>query len=83
MLDEILRLSHEEMAQEELAKARTILRVIGPYDKETVQGHARKLGFFTAIAGDVGFEDRYLASLQKLTPADLRRVAAQYLRVSN
>jgi len=83
MLDEILRLSHEEMAQEELAKARTILESDRVYDKETVQGHARKLGFFTAIAGDVGFEDRYLASLQKLTPADLRRVAAQYLRVSN
>jgi len=79
----ILRLSHEEMAQEELAKARTILESDRVYDKETVQGHARKLGFFTAIAGDVGFEDRYLASLQKLTPADLRRVAAQYLRVSN
>ncbi len=83
MLDEILRLSREEMAQEELAKARTILESDQVYDKETVQGHARKLGFFTAIAGDVGFEDRYLASLQKLTPADLRRVAAQYLRVSN
>ena len=83
LLDEILRLSREEMAQEELAKARTILESDRVYDKETVQGHARKLGFFAAIAGDVGFEDRYLASLQKLTPADLRRVAEQYLRVSN
>ena len=83
MLDEILRLSREEMPQEELAKARTILESDRVYDKETVQGHARKLGFFAAIAGDVGFEDRYLAGLQKLTPADLRRVAAQYLRVSN
>jgi zinc protease len=83
MLDEILRLSREEMPQEELAKARTILESDRIYDKETVQGHARKLGFFTAIAGDVEFEDRYLSSLQKLTPADLRRVAAQYLRVSN
>jgi zinc protease len=83
MLDEILRLSHEEMAQGELAKARTILESDRVYDKETVQGHARKLGFFAAIAGDVNFEDRYLASLQKLSPADLRRVAAQYLRVSN
>jgi zinc protease len=83
MLDEILRLSREEMAQEELAKARTILESDRVYDRETVQGHARKLGFFAAIAGDVNFEDRYLAGLQKLTPADLRRVAAQYLRVSN
>jgi zinc protease len=83
LLDEILRLSREEMAQEELAKARTILESDRVYDKETVQGHARKLGFFAAIAGDANFEERYLSSLQKLTPADLRRVAAQYLRISN
>ena len=83
LLDEILRLSREEMAQEELAKARTILESDRVYDKETVQGMARKLGFFSAIAGDPNFEERYLASLQKLTPTDLRRVAAQYLQVSN
>lgn len=83
LLDEILRLSRVEMAQEELAKARTILESDRVYDKETVQGHARKLGFFAAIAGDANFEEGYLSSLQKLTSADLRRVAAQYLRVSN
>src|SRR5205814_646266 len=53
------------------------------YDKETVQGYARKLGFFAAIAGDVHFEEHYFERLQKLGPADLKRVAARYLRVSN
>jgi zinc protease len=82
-VEETLRLSLEEVGPEELAKAKTILESDRVYDKETVQGYARKLGFFAAIAGDPDFEERYLAALQKTTAADLRRVAARYLRVSN
>jgi zinc protease len=83
VLEETLRLSLEEVGPEELAKAKTILESDRVYDKETVQGYARKLGFFAAIAGDPDFEERYLAVLQKTSAADLRRAAARYLRVSN
>lgn len=83
VLDEILRLAVEEVRPEELAKAKTILESDRVYDKETVQGYARKLGFFAAIAGDPDFEEGYLAALHKATAADLRRVAADYLRVAN
>jgi len=83
VLDEVFRLVHEDLPPEELAKARTILESDRVYDKETVQGYARKLGFFSAIAGDPNFEERYLAALQKTTASDLRRVAAQYLRSAN
>jgi zinc protease len=83
VLDEVLRMTFEEVPPEELAKAKTILESDRVYDKETVQGYARKLGFFSAIAGDPNFEERYLAALQKTTAADLRRVAAQYLHAAN
>ncbi len=83
ILDEILRLTLEEVRPDELAKAKTILESDRVYDRETVQGYARKLGFFAAIARDPDFEERYLAALQKTTAADLRRVAAQYLRLPN
>ena len=83
VLDEILRLTFEEVPTEELAKAKTILESDRIYDKETVQGYARKLGFFSAIAGDPNFEEYYLAALQKTTAADLRLVATQYLRTAN
>jgi zinc protease len=83
VLDEVLRMTFEEVPPEEMAKAKTILESDRVYDKETVQGYARKLGFFSAIAGDPNFEERYLAALQKTTAADLRRVAAQYLRTAN
>ena len=83
MLDEVARLAFEEIPAEELAKAKTILESDRVFDKETVQGYARKLGFFSAIAGDPNFEERYLAALQKTTAADLRRIAAEYLRPSH
>jgi zinc protease len=83
VLDEILRLGRQEITPAELAKARNILESDRVYDKETVQGYARKLGFFAAIAGDVAFEERYFERLGKLGPADLKQVAATYLRVSN
>ncbi len=82
-LDEVLRLGRENLSPEEIAKARTILESDRVYDKETVQGYARKLGFIASIAGDLGFEERYFERLHKITAPDLRRVAAQYLRVSN
>ena len=83
VLDEISRLAFEEIPAEELAKAKTILESDRVFDKETVQGYARKLGFFSAIAGDPNFEERYLAALQKIAAADLRRVASEYLRTGN
>ncbi len=83
VLDEVARLAHEDVPADELAKAKTILESDRVFDKETVQGYARKLGFFSAIAGDPNFEERYLAALQKTTAADLRRIAADYLRPAN
>jgi zinc protease len=82
-LEQIHRLAFEEVPSDELAKAKTILESDRVYDRETVQGYARKLGFFSAIAGDPNFEERYLAALQKATVADIQRVATQYLRTSN
>ena len=83
VLNDVLRLAFEEIPAEELAKAKTILESDRVYDKETVQGYARKLGFFSAIAGDPNFEERYLAALQRISAADVRRVAGEYLRTSN
>jgi len=81
LLDETLRLAREEISLDELEKARTILESDLIFDKETVQGYARKVGFFACVAGNTEFEDSYFRRLRRLTPADLRRAAAQYLRV--
>jgi len=63
LLDEILRLSREEMAQEELAKARNHLGERSRLRQRNRPGFMRaSWASSPPIAGDVGFEDRYLAS---------------------
>jgi zinc protease len=82
LLAEARRLTRAPISEEELAKSRTILESERVFDKETVQGYARKLGFLSAIAGDLSFEERYFERLARLRPGDLRSVAERYLATS-
>ena len=45
-LEWLFRLAHEDPSSDELAKARTIVESDAVYQKETVQGMARKLGYY-------------------------------------
>ncbi len=80
VLDEVLALARTEVTPQELDKARNILESERVFERETVQGYARKLGYFSAIAGDQDFETRYMARLARLTTADLKAVAERVLR---
>jgi zinc protease len=83
ILYELFRLAHEDVAEEELAKARTIIESDAVYQKETVQGLARKLGYFETVAGGAEYEAEYLRQIQTLTPARIREVVSRYLVTSN
>jgi zinc protease len=80
VLDEVYRLAHEEVSAEEINKARTIIESEVVYQKETVQGLARKIGFFETVAGDLAYEEEYNRQVQAVTPAKVREVAQRYLR---
>ena len=82
LLDEVLRLSYEEVSPGEIDAARTLLTAGVVRDQETPAGYARKLGFFAAVAGDVAREEVYRTRMAALTPADLRVAAARYLRTA-
>jgi zinc protease len=83
LLDEIYRLGHEEIGNDELQKARTLIESDEVYQKETVQGMARKLGWFATIAGSLDYEIEYQKQVRALTPARLREAAARWLRPEN
>jgi zinc protease len=83
ILDEVYRLAHEEVSGEEVSKARTIIESEAVYQKETVQGMARKLGYFETVAGDAAYEQEYNRQVQEVTPAKLREVARRYLVPEN
>ncbi|MGZ3425907.1 MAG: M16 family metallopeptidase, partial [Polyangia bacterium] len=83
LLAETFRLRHEEVSQSELQKAKTIIESDAVYQKETVQGQARKLGFFETVGGGVGWEDEYNQQIRAVTPATLLAAAQKYLTVDN
>jgi zinc protease len=51
--------------------------------RKTMQGQAQDLGSNWLAANDLNFSARYLDAVQRATPADLQRVARQYLLSSN
>ena len=79
ILDTCYRLRTERLPEDELEKARSIIEADAIYQKETVQGQARKLGFFETVAGGVAFEDAYYQRIRQVTADDVRRVARTYL----
>jgi zinc protease len=83
ILGELFRLRFETITRDELKKAQTIVESDAIYQKETVQGQARKLGFFETVAGGLGYEEEYNRQVRAVTPASLRAVCARYLTVEN
>ena len=79
LLTETLRLRYEQVDPSELAKARTIIEAETIYQQETVQGVARKLGYFELTAGGAEFEKAYLERIRSVTAADVKAAAQKYL----
>jgi zinc protease len=77
---EALALGKAEVSADELRRAKTLIESEAVYQKETVQGQARKLGFFQTVTGAMAFEQEYYRRIAEITPRQLRRVAARYLR---
>ncbi len=83
ILREIERLQNEAVAPEELAKVAKQFFTSTLATRKSMQGQAQDLGSNWIAATDLNFSERYLALVQRLTPADLQRVARQYLSVTN
>ena len=81
-LRQTYRLRDEEVTAEELSNACRLLESDAVYQRETVQGQARKLGFYQSSAGGVEYEQRYLEQVAQLTPARVREAADRWLSPS-
>jgi len=82
-LKEIYKLRDEKVTWEELQRAKRNLESSFIYAKETVQGRARKLGYYEAMLGDVSYEEKYLKKLFQVSPEDIQRVARKYFDNNN
>ncbi|HEX2076462.1 MAG TPA: pitrilysin family protein, partial [Longimicrobium sp.] len=81
--EEVARLAQTPPSREELDRVINglVTNFVGAL--ETVEGKAERLNHYLYYAGDPGFAERDLARYRALTPADIQRVARQYLDGKN
>lgn len=80
---ELDKLKDAPVADAELQKAVKQFVSATLSSRKTMQGQAQDLGGNWLAAGDLNFSQRYLAAVQRITPADLQRVARHYLTPEN
>jgi zinc protease len=68
------------VSADELATAKALVEAEAVYQRETVQGVARKMGFYQSGMGSLEAEARYYEAVRGLTPEHLRSAAERYLR---
>src|SRR5207249_3593465 len=83
LLVQVERMKHELVSGAELTKAVKQFTSATLATRKTMQGQAQDLGANWIAATDLNFSERYLAAVKKITPADLQRVARQYLTTEN
>lgn len=83
LLEQVHRLTQEEVAEKELRKAVRQFTAAYLSVRKTMQGQAQDMGSNWLQANDLCFSERYLAAIQGITRADLKRVASTYLSPEN
>lgn len=83
LLAEVEKLQQAEVPGTELRKAVKQFVSATLATRKTMQGQAQDLGGSWLAAGDLNFSQRYLAAVQRVTPADVQRVAREYLTEEN
>jgi zinc protease len=83
MLAEVEKMKATPVAASELSKAVKQFVSATLSTRKTMQGQAQDLGGSWLAANDLNFSERYLAAVQRVTPADLQRVAREYLTPEN
>ncbi|MFY2557022.1 M16 family metallopeptidase [Corallococcus terminator] len=68
------------VSADELSTTKALLEAEAVYQRETVQGIARKMGFYQSGMGSLEAEARYYEGIRSLTPEQLRAAAERYLR---
>lgn len=67
-----------EVGQDELDTVKSLIEADAVYQRETVQGVARKLGSYESTMGGIEREAQYYEAISQVTTAKVREVAQRY-----
>ena len=74
------QLTRAPVPQDELDTVKKLIEAEAVYQRETVEGVSRKLGFFETSMNGLEAEARYYERVAALTPERVQEVAAKYFR---
>ena len=80
--EELVHLAKEGVTAEELHRIKVNVESDLIYDRQTVQGKARKMGFYEIITGDVQFEKEYVKRVALLRSEDIQKILGKYFKAS-
>ncbi|MBI2337142.1 MAG: insulinase family protein [Deltaproteobacteria bacterium] len=80
ILSEIYQFTERKITHDELARAKINIKSDAIYELETVEGLARKYGYFENILADMNFGEKYLQAIDSVTVDQVIEVAREYLR---
>ena len=80
ILRQLYRLRRELVDTHELEVARRLIESEAIWQRETVQGTARKLGFYETVTGSLDFEKWYYERIRSATAEEIRAACDRYLR---
>ncbi|MBI5328844.1 MAG: insulinase family protein [Deltaproteobacteria bacterium] len=83
VMKELYKIRYEGVSLAELDKAKLNLESEFVYERETMEGRARQLGYFEVTAGDIAYEEKYIDGIAKVTSEDIGRMVRQYLKQDN
>jgi zinc protease len=83
MLGEVTKMQVSPVSADELSKAVKQFVSGTLASRKTMQGQAQDLGGSWLAANDLNFSARYLAAVKRVTPANVQRVASEYLTPEN
>ncbi|MBX3020440.1 MAG: insulinase family protein [Bdellovibrionales bacterium] len=81
--EELVRALSEPMSEDERRKALTNMASEQFYTQETVDGLARNYGHYQDLFDDPSHFEKFLRQAEKLTSADILKVARKYLTAQN
>ena len=82
LLTEVERVCREPVQVEELTKAVNLIDAQRVYERESVQGQARKAGYYESVCGSADYDIEYLRRVGEATPDALLEVARRYFEPS-
>ena len=80
---EIEKLQKNEIAEDELQKAKNIIERDTYYSRESVSNIASEIGYTATLTNDTAYYKNYLDNINKVTAEDLKRVAKTYLDIDS